>query len=167
MGRRTGRGGRRPNDYAMMPTEERVKEIFSKSDNQSRHTGTWMNMQFDKGSNWFSDRDKRECSIIGVPTRRLDGRVKSDEAASRKTGRHLAGEYRSTSVKIMQVDGQTKQQPRKKEKKLQKEKFKSSAGKTIKFMFNFLFYFYFYVQKWPPLQSQSQCVSISLLTDSP
>lgn len=50
-----------------------------------------MNMQSDKGSDRYSDRDKREDRLVGVPTRQADRHVKSDEPASSKTGRWLAG----------------------------------------------------------------------------
>ncbi|KAL7377406.1 hypothetical protein ABVT39_027041 [Epinephelus coioides] len=53
--------------------------------------GTRMNMQSDKGSDGYSDRDKRERRLTGVGTRQEDRHVKSDEAASRKTGGHRAG----------------------------------------------------------------------------
>lgn len=64
-----------------------MKETVSKSDKHGRHTGTWMNMHSDKGSDEYSDWDKREDRLIVVPTRHADRHVKSDEPGSRKTRR--------------------------------------------------------------------------------
>ncbi len=64
-----------------------MKEVVSKPDKQSRHAETWTNMQSDKGSDKYSDRDKREDRLIVVETRQADRHVKSDEPASRKPGR--------------------------------------------------------------------------------
>lgn len=68
-----------------------MKEIVSKPDSQSRHTGTWMNMQSDKGSDRYSDGDRREDRLIGVPTRQANRKVKSNEPVSRRTWSRLAG----------------------------------------------------------------------------